>query len=181
MAGTMLYLEYLIDKNERTVVAKIDKGDYENSQLIEIKVPLRAPYYSSSAAYERYYGEVTIDGRNYNYVERKVFGDTVYLLCLPDYTKNKLQKAKKDLGENQANTPAGPKKAADPVAKKQTFQNEYDQYWTGIKIEKQVMAKAGVPQQPAERLIAGFAKVPVKPPSQHNIYNSVKELNVVNG
>jgi hypothetical protein len=75
----------------------IDAGRIDRNKLVEIKIPFKAPYYSSSPGYERFYGEVNIEGNFYTYVERMVTNDTIFLLCLPDTEKTKLQKAKTSL------------------------------------------------------------------------------------
>lgn len=180
LVGSSIYIEYLIRKNEQKAVASIDEGRYENYQLVEIKVPLRTPYYSSSAGYERYYGEVDLNGHNYNYVQRKVMSDTVYLVCLPDYAKNKLQKAKRELGSGREDQLPDSKKGNSPTAKKQNFQGEYDQYWSKINLEKGIMLTAAVAGAPATGLAAGFSDAPVKPPSFKNRNDRLKKLNAGN-
>ena len=80
----------------------IDAGKIDRTELVEIKIPFKSPYYSSSPGYERYYGEVNINGSFYTYVERKVSNDTIYMLCLPDVQKSTLQKAKTTLSSEIA-------------------------------------------------------------------------------
>lgn len=75
---------------------KIDAGNYDESQLVEVKIPLNLPYYTDWGDYQSYYGEAQINGENYQYVKRKVVGDTLYLLCLPHTEKDNLQLAKTD-------------------------------------------------------------------------------------
>lgn len=75
---------------------KLDAGKYDASQLVEVKVPLNLPYYTDWSDYQTYYGEVELNGENYQYVKRKVVGDTLYLLCIPHVEKNNIQLAKTD-------------------------------------------------------------------------------------
>ena len=165
LAGTSLYLEYMINKNEKASVSIIDKGEYESEQLVEIKIPLRVPYYSSSAGYERYYGEVNLKGNHYNYVQRKIYNDTVFLLCLPDYTKNKLVKAKTILNAGADNDSPLSTKGEQPLAKKIKFQNEYDQYWSVVKLAQKIFTGNVQHQQNTRALSAAHIEPPVKPPS----------------
>ncbi len=68
----------------------IDLGQYTDDDLLEVKLPLNVPYYSSNISYERYYGDIELDGRFLNYVMRKVVNDTVYLLCMANREKSDL-------------------------------------------------------------------------------------------
>lgn len=75
---------------------KLDAGNYDVSQLVEVKLPLNLPYYTDWSDYQTYYGQVELNGENYQYVKRKVVGDTLYLLCIPHVEKNTIQLAKTD-------------------------------------------------------------------------------------
>jgi hypothetical protein len=75
---------------------KIDAGKYDQSQLVEVKIPLNLPYYTDWSDYQTYYGQVELNGESYQYVKRKVVGDTLYLLCIPHAEKNTIQLAKAD-------------------------------------------------------------------------------------
>jgi len=75
---------------------KLDAGKYDASQLVEVKIPLNLPYYSDWSDYQTYYGQVELNGQNYQYVKRKVVGDTLYLLCIAHVEKNNIQLAKAD-------------------------------------------------------------------------------------
>lgn len=88
---------------------KVDQNRYDESDLINIKTKLNLPYYTSSDHYERAYGSINIDGAIYQYVKRRVYKDTLELLCLPNQTSRKLQSVKneltKSLADGQATTP----------------------------------------------------------------------------
>jgi len=88
---------------------QVDKNNYDQQELISIKTKLDLPYYTSSSQYERAYGSINIDGVNYQYVKRRVYKDTLELLCLPNHTKTKLQSVNneltKELAEGQSTTP----------------------------------------------------------------------------
>jgi len=129
LTGGSVFFEYLIHQNDVGVIQKIDNGNYNTASLIELKVPLTNPYYSSSLKYERYYGEINLDGNYYNYVMRKVINDTVYLLCLANNTKAELYKAKQDYASNAAGLDISSpvKKGLTPAVKKPAFSTEYFQ------------------------------------------------------
>lgn len=166
LAGSSLFIEYLIQKNDAESVNQIDNGNYNNTQLIEMKIPLRLPYYSSSLKYERYYGEIDLDGKYYNYVMRKVLNDTVYLLCLPDYNKADLKTAKAFVGavaaDMQGNMPS--KKGADPAGKKQSSLTEYCQQISRFDFRTDFSCLPAWDNMLSMRLSSCFVEPPGKPP-----------------
>lgn len=76
--------------------ASLDKDDYNDADLLTIKIPLNLPYQTSQANFERVNGEIKVDGKIYKYVKRKVSNGELVLQCLPDYNKMKLQSARTD-------------------------------------------------------------------------------------
>jgi hypothetical protein len=78
---------------------QVDKNNYDEGQLLSIKTKLDLPYYSSSPQYERAYGTVTIEGVQYQYVNRRVYKDTLELLCIPNEAKTKMQSLKNELAK----------------------------------------------------------------------------------
>ena len=54
------------------------------------------PYQNNWSDYERYDGEVELNGIHYKYVKRKIEDGQLVLLCLPNDTKMKLQASKND-------------------------------------------------------------------------------------
>jgi len=88
---------------------KVDNNRYNQQDLISIKTKLDLPYYISSSQFERAYGSITINGTSYQYVKRRVYNDTLELLCLPNQAKTNMQSIKNELttafAEGQATTP----------------------------------------------------------------------------
>ena len=84
-------------KSDVTLEAKIDNSEYDESSLIEIRVPLNAPYLSdNSTEFERYSGELELDGVHYKYVKRKIENGELVLLCLPNKSKTDLQNSREE-------------------------------------------------------------------------------------
>lgn len=84
------------EKQNEILQSRLDKEQYSDNELISIKTSLNLPYYVSSPAYERAYGSVTVNGEDYEYVKRRVYKDTLELLCLPNHAKTNLQAAKNE-------------------------------------------------------------------------------------
>ena len=74
--------------------AKLDANQYNEAHLIEIKIPLKLPYTTEWKNFERYDGEIKVNGLYYKYVKRKVIVDSLVLLCLPNPTKLRLESAR---------------------------------------------------------------------------------------
>lgn len=92
--GYRLVSELLQKQSDVKLEARFDNNDYDESQLIEIRVPMHLPYHNDWTDYERYDGEVEIKGVHYKYVKRKVENGELVLLCLPNNEKQMLQSAR---------------------------------------------------------------------------------------
>ncbi len=72
--------------------SKIDHAQYDESTLMEIKIPLNAPYLSgNSTVFQRFYGEIELKGIHYQYVKRKVVNGELVLLCIRNENKNRIR------------------------------------------------------------------------------------------
>jgi hypothetical protein len=77
--------------------AQFDENNYDESQLISIKVPVRyLPYLNNSSSFERVDGQIEIKGIQYKYVKRRIYNDSLEMLCIPNHTAMKLQTAKNE-------------------------------------------------------------------------------------
>jgi hypothetical protein len=115
--GYQLVIAYLQQQNDLHLTAQLDKDAYADEDLITIKTPLALPYYSNSPDFERMDGAIQIDGVEYKYVKRRIFNDSLELLCMPNTVKQKLQNAKSDFFElsNDLQRPEGGKKASNII------------------------------------------------------------------
>ena len=90
------------DKSVGAIETKVDQKDYTDDELVSVKTVLNLPYYTSSNEFERAYGSITIDNKDYEYVKRRVHNDTLELLCIPNHDKTKLQFISNDLAKASA-------------------------------------------------------------------------------
>lgn len=106
LCGYRLVIHYLQNWSTAELASQIDNNDYDDATLISIKTPLSLPYYTNSETYERVDGVISIDGEYYNYVKRRVFNDSLELLCLPNTIKDRLDKVEveysKSVSDGQA-------------------------------------------------------------------------------
>jgi hypothetical protein len=91
--GYRFVTNYLQNKADRQLEGRIDVNDYDESQLIEIRVALDMPYQANQSNYERHYGEMEINGKIYTYVKRKVEDGYLVLKCIPNTAKQDIKNA----------------------------------------------------------------------------------------
>jgi hypothetical protein len=91
--GYKFVTNYLQKKADHQLEARIDMRDYDESQLVEIRIALNMPYQNNSAGFERQYGEVELNGKTYAYVKRKVEDGYLVLKCIPNEIKQKIKSA----------------------------------------------------------------------------------------
>ena len=111
--GYKLVLKYLVTKADLKLETRIDLNDYEESQLLEIRVALNMPYQNTQAEFERHYGEIEIDGKYYTYVKSKIEEGYLVLKCIPNFQKeilintdNILFKATNDIDQENEKSPS---------------------------------------------------------------------------
>lgn len=128
--GYRLLVNYMQDKANVQLEAKFDHNSYDESQLIELKVPINLPYQTDWAAYQRYDGELEINGVMYKYVKRKVSNDTLYVMAIPNTKKMHLETAKNDFFKitNDLTQNNKSKKSDNQKSSFKNLQNEYDGY-----------------------------------------------------
>lgn len=132
--GYRLIFSYLEDKATDRLVQRIDAGRYDESSLVEIKIPMQLPYYSNWSDYQPYYGETEWEGKKFQFVKRKLVNDTLYLLCINDTEKNSLESAKHDYfksvsslqhdAQNSDNQPASVKLMLSEYVGSDDFRND---------------------------------------------------------
>jgi hypothetical protein len=125
LGGYTLWFEYFIHRGDRHLAQQLNNHQYNDSELIEVKIALHTPYLTSWSDYERVDGEAEVNGLYYTYVKRKIHNDTLYLLCLPNKTKTQLNAARIEYANKVQDVPAN---AAETGAiKKNPAGSEYHQ------------------------------------------------------
>ncbi len=100
IGGYRLLFHFFSEKADKQMVKQLDMDFYEEKDLITIKVPLNLPYSSHNwQEFERFDGSIELEGIHYNYVKRKVYNDTLILLCTPNHIKQKLREVKDELAK----------------------------------------------------------------------------------
>ena len=94
--GYQLLSAYLEGKSDKQLEARLDGNQYDDSQLLSIKVPSHLSYSNSSLQFERVDGQIEVGGILYKYVKRRIYNDSVELLCIPNQAAMSLQTAKNE-------------------------------------------------------------------------------------
>jgi hypothetical protein len=95
--GYRLFVSYLDNRINTRLEAQLDNSEYNESELICLKVPAtHLAYYNNSTTFERVDGQIEINGIAYKYVKRRLYNDSVELLCIPDMAFMHLQSARDD-------------------------------------------------------------------------------------
>lgn len=101
-----MVIAFMARTSDAALEQKLDKDEYSSEELVSIKTVLHLPYYASSPEFERAYGSVDINGVVYEYVKKRVYNDTLELLCLPNTARTKLNTIRKDIIESSADNHA---------------------------------------------------------------------------
>jgi hypothetical protein len=91
--GYRLLITYFETRANTHLQAKLDSNQYDESTLIQIRVPLNMPYIADWDHFEKFEGETEINGTHYKYVKRKIENGELVLLCIPNQQKTNLQAA----------------------------------------------------------------------------------------
>ncbi|HYE55365.1 MAG TPA: hypothetical protein VD996_10990 [Chitinophagaceae bacterium] len=92
--GYRLLINYLQDEVNTELQASLDNNEYDESQLVTLRIPLNMPYVTDWNDFESYAGETIIEGIHYKYVKRKVERGELVLLCIPNHHKTTLEAAR---------------------------------------------------------------------------------------
>jgi hypothetical protein len=162
LAGYTLLFEYFIQRSDRQLTQQLDKNEYNDSELIEVKIALHTPYLTSWSDYERVDGEATVNGVYYSYVKRKIHSDTLYLLCLPNKNKTLLNAARIEYANKVQDVPTNGEDTG--TIKKSPTNSEYDQPVTQFHVA-QVSTETGQQgHHPYLPLLQTFITGPFHPP-----------------
>lgn len=97
LIGYRLVFYYALRQADQTVEQRLDRNDYNESELVAITIPISMPYQHSSAGFERCDGEITLHGKIYRFVKREYGDNKITFLCLPDQHKTRLENAKSNI------------------------------------------------------------------------------------
>ena len=92
--GYRIVSNYFDQKASAHLISLINENNYNESELVSVKTPINLPYYSNSPKFERLDGEMEINGVVYQYVERRVYNDSLEIRILPNQDRLHIKNAK---------------------------------------------------------------------------------------
>jgi hypothetical protein len=102
--GYRILISFLQTKADQQLEAVIDNHEYSDEELIEMRVELNMPYQQRFTEFERHYGQVNIDGKEYTYVKRKIEGDVLILKCISNESKTQLKNIAAEMTKSNGNS-----------------------------------------------------------------------------
>ena len=128
-AGYRLLSLYMETRADLQLQIQLDDNNYEESQLVSLKVPVtHLSYYNNSKEFETINGSIEMNGIRYKYVKRRIYNDSLEVLCIPDAASMQLKAAKNTFfafvnGLRHNGTPEKKQSANANIAK--DFTSEY--------------------------------------------------------
>jgi hypothetical protein len=117
--GYQLLINYFQQQATTHLQVKLDSEQYDESSLVQVRVPLNMPYITDWDQFEKYEGETEINGIHYKYVKRKIEKGELVLLCIPNQQKTSLQAARQQFFKlvNDLQQPGAKKESKDHSVK----------------------------------------------------------------
>lgn len=130
LGGYRLFFEYFEKQSSIQIVERIDGGGFSEKELVEVKIAYPLPYAANWDEYERFDGEIEMNGIHYNYVKRKMVNDTLFLLCIPNTEKNHLNAAREDImsGLSEIQNDLKTQRSSAGISVVKPFTTEYFQF-----------------------------------------------------
>ena len=149
--GYRFYTGWLQQRADQQLQSRIDANDYDETQLLEIRIALNMPYQNNQSDFERYYGEAEVNGRVYTYVKRKIEDGYLILKCLPNHEKQVIRSANNiffsinnGLDENTGKSPL------PSTHNIKNFFSDFDDHIADFKLPASAMSNNGTGQEKSE-------------------------------
>ena len=165
--GYRILFYYAQQQSDVALERNLDQNAYNENDLLTLAIPLSMPYQHNSDGFERFDGEITLNGNIYKYVKRKYCDGKIIFLCLPNHDKMHLEAAKNNYGTtiNDLQSNGAKKQDNSKPAKGKNLSSDYQQnlqdysitFYNGLpipgslnKISKLPGALHNSPEQPPE-------------------------------
>ena len=163
LGGYNLVFQHLIANADVQADKYLDDNCYKEKDLVEVKVPLNMPYLKATNNFERIKGQIELGGIQYNYVKRKISGDTLYILCYPNLAKTKFSNEKADYAKQNAEVPSGKKDTESPL-KKLNLCSDYNMMNESFSFTVPLSYSALKDNFVCPEIFSVFIKAPAQPP-----------------
>ncbi len=126
--GYRLLTFYMQEKASSDLTDQLIDNKYDETQLVSVKVPITTlAYYQNSKEFEWIDGKIEIAGVQYKYVKRRIYNDSLEVLCIPDQTAIRLKAVRNDFFRfaNDIQRPSQGKRQGANTYNAQPFSPDY--------------------------------------------------------
>ena len=164
LGGYRILAGFLQTKAEQTLETKIDEGNYDNQQVIELSVVTNLPYTNDWKEWERCSGTIEVNGLHYQYIERKLEKGSMHYRCLPNAEKMNVVTARDEFFQlvNSFNQQPEGKKSS-PTIVINNFIGDYDDVQFAYTVVSPAL-KENTQHWP--RLVSALPETLIQAPSQ---------------
>ena len=136
MVGYRAWFYYAERKADAAMESRLDKDQYDESELISLSIPLNNPYQIEQSGFERINGEINFRGNTYKLVKRRITDGILVLLCLPDTRKMVLKKAGTEFGNAASGLTGSSKNSPRSGTQKNFSSGDYIKQLANVEIGK---------------------------------------------
>lgn len=162
--GYRLLSDYLEHRSDIALENKINTDNYDENSLIELRVPLNAPYLNNTTDFERVDGEIELDGIHYKYVKRKVENGELVLMCIPNENKTRILNSRVDFFKMVNDVDQKSDGKSKNTASFKTLTTEYKQENNSWQLAALDLIIRVNKLQSISLTNAGFTAIPEQPP-----------------
>lgn len=164
LGGYRILADFLQTKAELRLEARIDEGNYDNQQVIELSVVTNLPYTNDWKEWERCSGTIEVNGLHYQYIERKLEKGSMHYRCLPNAEKINVVTARDEFFQlvNSFNQQSEGKKSSPSIVIN-NFIGDYDDVQFTYTVESPAFKEN---TQSWPRLVSALSEAPSPAPSQ---------------
>lgn len=164
--GYDFVVAFMNARSNQLAETKIEEGNFDTQQLIEIKVDLALPYSTDWTDFEKIKGTISYQGVVYNFVERKYENGQMIYRCLPNHRGTELQNARDyfytlayDLEKQESKKDSAPKQVS---VKKVNIDITFEALhpFKSLTSEASVLFNAHI----SKACLNGFGFIPTQPP-----------------
>ena len=87
IAGYYVIFWVLKRHADTELIQRLNTGKYSENQTVTFKFPFSLPYNNDWSTFERVDGSFQLQGEFFKLVKQKLERDTLYIVCIPDYSQ----------------------------------------------------------------------------------------------
>lgn len=167
LAGYRAFFYYQQQQSTAAIESKIDHENYDDAELMTVRVNLDVPYQAQQTEFERVDGQIEVNGILYKYVKRKIDRGQLVLLCIRDQAGTKIQMAR-DSFFKITNSLAQDNKGSKEPSSRQVFAKklvfDFEESLTPHTVVNSLLLTFSKVSTIAQPVLTGIRSLPDRPP-----------------